>query len=448
MVIAHSATSWPWGAAHDPGKTRRTSSFATRTAAVALALLALTGCTSTAVASSNVDDEASAAAPATDVLELLGTLPVKGKSPMTGYAGNREVLFGAAWLDVDSNGCDTRNDILARDLDDVRTINGCKVVGGILHDAYTGESIPFEPGLVIQIDHRVSLGNAWATGAQQISHDDRVALANDPLNLLAVKGKANQQKSDGDYATWQPKQKSYSCEYVAAQVQVKAKYDLWVTPAEHDAMVATLNTCGASCSLLAPSPAPSTEPTTLAAEVPARDAGRRRGHLRHRAPRRLLRRAGRHGQEQHLRQGRRRRQRPLPLGTPDRRTRRWHDELRGPTPARHRRHIRTKDQAAPKVSLSADLASRTEPLRSNTQIMSAYFRVLGATASPLSDHADNPGPFIWGDDDEVPVHGETVAEAVSEPVLLLAPTSALGLTPAHLEQVRAFLAGLPRMEGA
>ena len=69
-----------------------------------------------------------------------------------------------------------------------------------------------------------------------------------------------------------------------------------------------------------------------------------------------------------------------------------------------------------------------------------------ATASPSPDYAEHPGPLIWADDDEV--HGETVAEAVSEPVLLLAPTSALGLTPAHLEQARVFLAGLPRMEGA
>lgn len=249
--------------------TRRTSTLATRTAALALALVALTGCTSTALASTDPAKQETVAAPATEVLDLLETLPVKGKSPMTGYTGNREALFGAAWLDVDSNGCDTRNDILARDLDDARTSNGCDIVDGILHDAYTGESIPFEPGHVIQIDHRVSLGNAWATGAQQISYDDRVALANDPLNLIAVKGKANQQKSNGDYATWQPKQKPYRCEYVAAQVQVKAKYDLWVTPAEHDAMVTTLNTCGASGSLLAPTAAPSTEPTTPAAEVPA-----------------------------------------------------------------------------------------------------------------------------------------------------------------------------------
>lgn len=249
--------------------TRRTSTLATRTAALALALVALTGCTSTALASTDPAKQETVAAPATEVLDLLETLPVKGKSPMTGYTGNREALFGAAWLDVDSNGCDTRNDILARDLDDSRTSNGCDIVDGILRDAYTGESIPFETGHVIQIDHRVSLGNAWATGAQQISYDDRVALANDPLNLIAVKGKANQQKSNGDYATWQPKQKPYRCEYVAAQVQVKAKYDLWVTPAEHDAMVTTLNTCGASGSLLAPTSAPSTEPTTPAAEVPA-----------------------------------------------------------------------------------------------------------------------------------------------------------------------------------
>ena len=84
---------------------------------------------------------------------------------------------------------------------------------------------------------------AWQTGAQQLERADRIALANDPLNLLASDGPSNAQKGDGDAATWLPAQKSYRCEYVAHQISVKAVYGLWVTPAEHDAMARVLAAC-------------------------------------------------------------------------------------------------------------------------------------------------------------------------------------------------------------
>jgi hypothetical protein len=53
----------------------------------------------------------------------------------------------------------------------------------------------------------------------------------------------NLQKSDGDAATWVPPRRSYRCAYVARQVAVKAKYRLWVTSAERDAMARVLSTC-------------------------------------------------------------------------------------------------------------------------------------------------------------------------------------------------------------
>ena len=67
--------------------------------------------------------------------------------------------------------------------------------------------------------------------------------ANDPLNLLAVDGPTNAQKSDGDAATWLPPQRSYRCRFVARQVAVKAKWKLSVTQAEHDAIARVLARC-------------------------------------------------------------------------------------------------------------------------------------------------------------------------------------------------------------
>ena len=183
---------------------------------------------------------------ATAVLE---TLPVKGRAPKTGYTRDQ---FGQAWADVDRNGCDTRNDILKRDLTDVVYKPGtrnCVVASGTLVDRYSGEVINFVRGNVssmeVQIDHVVALSNAWQTGAFKLTADQRKALANDPLNLFAVKGRLNSQKGDGDAATWLPPLKSFRCAYVAQQIAVKAKYSLWVVAPEKAAMVAILAKCPA-----------------------------------------------------------------------------------------------------------------------------------------------------------------------------------------------------------
>ena len=179
----------------------------------------------------------------------LETLPVKGRAPKTGYTRDQ---FGQAWADVDHNGCDTRNDILKRDLTSIIYKAGtrnCVVASGTLVDRYSGETINFVRGNItsmeVQIDHVVALSNAWQTGAFKLSADQRKALANDPLNLFAVKGSLNQQKSDGDAATWLPPMKSFRCAYVAQQIAVKAKYSLWVVPPEKAAMVAILAKCPA-----------------------------------------------------------------------------------------------------------------------------------------------------------------------------------------------------------
>ncbi|MCZ4537949.1 excalibur calcium-binding domain-containing protein [Gordonia terrae] len=203
----------------------------------------------------------SAAPAANKALATLDTLEVKGRAPKTGY--DRD-LFGQAWTDdvnVDSghNGCDTRNDILRRDLTDIVLkpgSNGCAVQSGTLADPYTGTTIPFVRGpqtsSAVQIDHVVALSDAWQKGAQQLSAAQRADFANDPRNLQATDGPINQQKGDGDAATWLPPNRSYRCTYVARQVEIKAAYQLWVTQAEKDAITRVLGSCGAAV------PAPTT----------------------------------------------------------------------------------------------------------------------------------------------------------------------------------------------
>jgi hypothetical protein len=180
-------------------------------------------------------------------VSVLSSLPVKGRAAKTGYSREQ---FGQTWADVDRNGCDTRNDMLKRDLKEivskVKTRN-CVVLSGILLDRYSGETINFVRGNVtsmeVQIDHVVALSNAWQTGAFKLTLMQRTAFANDPLNLFAVKGRLNSQKGDGDAATWLPPLKSFRCSYVAQQIAVKAKYSLWVTAPEKEAMTRILAAC-------------------------------------------------------------------------------------------------------------------------------------------------------------------------------------------------------------
>ncbi len=179
-------------------------------------------------------------------LDALEGLAVKGRAGKDSY--DREA-FGQAWLDLDRNGCDTRNDILRRDLDDVMFAkdSSCSVAAGRFHEPYTARIVDFRRGAessrAVQIDHVVALADAWQKGAQHLTSGQRQSLANDPLNLVAADGPANQQKGAGDAATWLPKNKSIRCHYVARQISVKAAYSLWVTEAEKDAMKRVLGSC-------------------------------------------------------------------------------------------------------------------------------------------------------------------------------------------------------------
>ncbi len=176
---------------------------------------------------------------ATDILEKL---EVKGRAPKTGYS--REEFY-TNWPNV--NGCSLRQVIIKREFGETAVLDGCNVISGEFREPYTGEDKTFtEKSQIskgIQIDHVVALSDAWQKGAQNLTADERYELATDPLNLLAVDASANQAKSDGDAATWLPKNKSFRCQYVARQITVKFKYHLWVSEPEKEAMQGILEGC-------------------------------------------------------------------------------------------------------------------------------------------------------------------------------------------------------------
>ena len=194
----------------------------------------------------NGADYSAEAVTATDVnsplaTDILAKLEIKGRAPKTDYS--REQFYNG-WPTVE--GCSLRQRIIKREFGETAVLDGCNVVAGEYEEPYTGEFRKFTERTEIsklQIDHVVALSDAWQKGAQNLTKEERYSIATDPLNLLAVDGPANQQKSDGDAATWLPSNKKFRCQYVARQVSVKYKYHLWVTEAEHDAIFNVLQNC-------------------------------------------------------------------------------------------------------------------------------------------------------------------------------------------------------------
>ena len=189
-------------------------------------------------------------ASASEPLRQLASLEVAEGGDLSDAPPYSRAQFGDGWADLDADGCNTRNEILARDLTDLdfgSDARACVVQGGILEDPYTDTTIVFQRGeqtsAAVQIDHVVALANGWRSGAWQWNAEDRLRFANDPLNLLAVEGAANQIKGASTADQWLPDNKGYRCDYAARQVAVKYKWNLTVTRDEQQALNGVLKDC-------------------------------------------------------------------------------------------------------------------------------------------------------------------------------------------------------------
>ena len=202
-------------------------------------------------ASSSVIDTQEPSAGESQALLAAQALVERGRSSTTNYSRD---AFGSAWKDVDRNGCDTRNDILGRDFTTAiykGGTNDCKVIGGTWTDPYSNESYTFtEQPSEAQIDHVVSLSNAWQMGADLWTEEMRTEFANDPLNLIVTVASLNRQKSDSNAASWLPPYKPGRCDFIARQVAVKTKWQLFVTSSEKRIMVGILSKPECSQTLL------------------------------------------------------------------------------------------------------------------------------------------------------------------------------------------------------
>ena len=189
-------------------------------------------------------------------LTSLETVTVRPRTKVSGYdrscSPGHLCVFGPAWSDDTTaagghNGCDTRNDVLAGQLQDVdKGTSRCVVQAGVLDDPYSGARIAFKKAQAdkVEINHVVPLAYAWDMGASAWTLETRMAFANDEaLNLLAVAKAANTSKSDSGPASWTPANVSYRCQYAIRWVDVVTTYGLAVTDSDRSALGSTLGSC-------------------------------------------------------------------------------------------------------------------------------------------------------------------------------------------------------------
>lgn len=216
---------------------------------------------------SPADPAASAPAAASYALpaSVPGTLPALTLSSATGMLNALNVAPEASstaysrdyfkhWIDADSNGCNTRAEVLIVESTTATTRSGsCTIATGSWFSPYDEQTITSAGS--IDIDHMVPLKQAWLSGASDWTAQQRELYANDmgwPGSLIAVSASSNRSKSDQDPANWMPSSSGYRCTYVATWVAVKWRWNLTVDPQEKQVLSDTLKGCSPE-SVVAPS---------------------------------------------------------------------------------------------------------------------------------------------------------------------------------------------------
>jgi hypothetical protein len=168
----------------------------------------------------------------------LAALKIAPEGKMAGYSRDRFPHWASQ-----GNSCDTREIVLQKQGTDVKQDKDCKAVSGTWNSAYDG--VVIKDAGEVDIDHTIPLAEAWRSGADKWTDDERKAFANDlgGIQLLAVTAKSNRSKGDQDPAKWKPPVAAYGCTYAQHWISVKIAYKLTVDQPEHDALAGLLKTC-------------------------------------------------------------------------------------------------------------------------------------------------------------------------------------------------------------
>jgi hypothetical protein len=174
---------------------------------------------------------------AREVQVALNNLTVAASRPMTGYSRDRF----SHWRKTGEN-CDVRDVVLERDGKNLKK-NGCNITDGQWYSVYDGLTV--KDPLEVDIDHMVPLANAWRSGADKWTDQQRSDFANDldRPQLIAVSRGSNRSKGDQDPSQWQPPNFQYYCKYAQAWITVKTFWQLTITKDEKGALTDMLGTC-------------------------------------------------------------------------------------------------------------------------------------------------------------------------------------------------------------
>lgn len=179
-------------------------------------------------------------APTADASKLLRKLKV---APEVRVGYDRSLF--THWIDADSDGCDTRREVLLAEAITPPVVGpDCFMSGGAWWSAYDDVRVEGYPS-TFDVDHMVPLAEAWDSGARTWAPDTRTLFANDidsPSSLIAVTAASNRSKSDKDPTEWLPRAEA-ACGYAADWVRVKFRWGLSVDRAERQALARVLAQC-------------------------------------------------------------------------------------------------------------------------------------------------------------------------------------------------------------
>lgn len=137
------------------------------------------------------------------------------------------------WSDFDNDCMNTRHEMLLEQADGAVQLSpdGCYVSKGKWDDPFSGKT--FTRPSELDVDHLVPLKWANGHGGDKWSALAKEMFANDPVNLLVVHDRLNQEKGAKGPDEWLPPNHAYRCGYLKEWQKVLAEYpDLKLTPAE------------------------------------------------------------------------------------------------------------------------------------------------------------------------------------------------------------------------